>query len=250
MSGLLSGEVAIITGAANGMGAAHAQRFIDEGASVVVSDLADAAGEELAERLGPGALFAHHDVTDPASWAHVVQSAEKTFGLVTVLVGNAGRAGAVAGLLELSLDDYYSVVAVDQHAILLGMRAVVPSMARAGHGSIVNISSISGRVATGPTPNIAYTAAKFAVRGLTRHAAVELGPQGIRVNCVLPGGVDTPLARDIRATRTDEENARFLPPLGRMARPEEMSSVVAFLASTQASFVNGAELVVDGGKLA
>lgn len=246
----LRGEVAIITGAANGMGAAHARRFVDEGAVVVLTDIADDDGRALADELGDRALFVHHDVADPQSWTEVIRRAQERFGSVSVLVNNAGRAGAVSGLLDLDLDDYHAVVAVDQHAILYGMRAVVPGMRRAGRGSIVNVSSISGLVAAGPSPNIAYTAAKFAVRGLTRHAAVELGPFGIRVNCVLPGGVDTPLARSIRATRSDAENARFLPPLGRMAQPTEMSEAVIFLASTRSSFVNGAELVVDGGRLA
>lgn len=249
MSGL-AGEVAIVTGAAHGMGAVHARRFIEEGASVVLSDVADDDGRALAEHLGDRAVFVHHDVTAPESWATVVDRAQQEFGAVSVLVNNAGRAGAVAGLLDLELGDYLAVIAVDQHAILYGMRAVAPTMRRAGRGSIVNISSISGMVATGPTPNIGYTAAKFAVRGLTRHAAVELGPCGIRVNCVLPGGVDTPLSRGIRATRSDEENARFLPPVGRMAQPTEMSEAVLFLASARSSFVNGAELVVDGGRLA
>ncbi|MGM7668046.1 SDR family NAD(P)-dependent oxidoreductase [Microbacterium sp. A93] len=250
MSGRLDGKIAIITGAAQGMGEAHAERFVREGAQVVLTDLQTKQGEALAARLGQNALFIEHDVTDEQAWTEVVRAAEARYGTVNVLINNAGRTGPVADILTLSVEDYMSTVAVDQHGILYGMRAVAPGMIAAGGGSIVNISSVAGILANGTSPNIGYTAAKFAVRGLTRQAAVDLGPRGVRVNCVLPGGVDTPLALAVRASRTAEENAKNLPPIGRSGRVEDLSQVVLFLATEESSFVSGADFVIDGGRSA
>jgi 3alpha(or 20beta)-hydroxysteroid dehydrogenase len=245
----LENKVAIITGGARGMGAAHAKRFIDEGAKVAITDLADGAGAQLAAELGENAIFLRHDVTDPDSWAEVVSKTEEKFGPVTVLVNNAGLAGPFTTTAELTTDDYLKTVAVDQHGVFYGMRAVIPGMLKAGGGSIVNISSVAGFSHVPGTPSVAYTASKYAVRGMTKATATEYTGKGIRVNSVHPGGVMTPMMKE---SLTDDQVKEIgsAVPIGRMANPEEVSSVVAFLASDDASYVSGTEYVVDGGMLA
>ena len=242
--GRLEGKVAIVTGAAQGMGEAHARAFIREGARVVLTDINAPRGEELAQELGDAAAFMRHDVADAAGWKQVVALAEERFGKVTVLVNNAGVIGPVKGLLDLTQEEFLQVCAVNQLGVFLGMQAVVPSMTAAGGGSIVNISSIAGMLGTAASSNAAYCASKFAVRGMSKLIAVWHGKDGIRVNSVHPGYILTPMM--IAATDAQGGGAAAAIPLGRMAQPEEVSNVVLFLASDESSFVSGAEYVVDG----
>lgn len=247
--GRLDDKVAIITGAAQGMGAEHARVFVAEGARVLLTDISDDDGRALAEELGDAARFVHHDVTQPESWAEAVRAANEAFGPVTVLVNNAGYAGPVATVATMTDEDYLRTIAIDQHGTFFGMRAVIPGMIEAGGGSIVNISSVAGMVHQIDVPNPAYTAAKFAVRGLTKAAAVQFGPQRIRVNSVHPGGVLTPMLKNTVPAEALEALNKDVP-LRRMAEPREVSNLVVFLASDDSSYITGAEHLIDGGQTA
>jgi 3alpha(or 20beta)-hydroxysteroid dehydrogenase len=248
MMNRLSGKIAIVTGAAQGMGASHARLFVEEGARVVLTDLNVDAGQALADDLGENAIFHRHDATDFSQWALVVATAEQTFGPVNVLVNNAGILGPIATTADLEVEDYLKVCAVNQHSEFYGMKAVIPSMLSAGGGSIVNISSIAGIVANYGFPSIAYVASKSAVRGMTKAAAVEYGRDGIRVNSVHPGFIQTPMM----VAATDEGGGDALRdiPLGRIADPREVSQLVLFLASDESSYITGSEHLVDAGMLA
>lgn len=246
--GRLAGKVAIVTGAAQGMGEAHARRFVREGAKVVLTDVNRDRGETLGFELGPNALFIEHDVADEAGWFRVVEQCRARFGPPTVLVNNAGIIGPVKRLLDFSAEEFLQVRAVNQLGVFLGMKAVVPSMIEAGGGSIVNISSIAGMLGTEASSNAAYCASKWAVRGMSKLAAVWHGSNRIRVNSVHPGYILTPMM--IAATDEQGGGAAAAIPLGRLAQPDEVSNVVLFLASDEASFVSGAEHVVDGAMIA
>lgn len=245
-SGRLEGKVAIVTGAAQGMGAAHARRLVAEGAKVLVTDVNAAAGEALVGELGDNARFHQLDVTSEAGWAAAVADAESAFGPVTVLVNNAGITGSNCGTVEFSPAEYDKVCAINQTAVYLGIRAVVPSMQTAGMGSIINVSSISGIVNIYGTPNVAYAASKFAVRGITKFTAMEYAAQKIRVNSVHPGYIRTPM---MTATLNDEQIvlASGNVPMKRVGEPDEVSSLIVFLASDEAAFITGTEHVIDGG---
>ncbi|MGW5571515.1 glucose 1-dehydrogenase [Nocardia thailandica] len=233
--GRLAGKVAVISGAARGMGAAHARRFVGEGASVVLGDVLDAEGEALAAELGEAAVYQHLDVREPDQWKAVVELAVERFGGVQVLINNAGIANGNR-LVDFALDEWQRIIDINLTGTFLGMQAVVPAMT--GGGSIVNISSVEGM--RGSPGLHGYTATKFAVRGLTKSAALELAPQGIRVNSVHPGLITTPMTENIPAD--------FLQiPLGRAADSDEVSALVAYLASDESSYSTGAEFVVDGG---
>lgn len=247
-NGRLEGKVAIVTGASQGMGEAHARLFVREGARVVMTDINEARGEELAEEFGENALFVSHDVRRKDEWKKVVDTTQRTFGEVTVLVNNAGVIGPVQGLLDFEEADFLDVCAVNQLGVFLGMKAVLPSMIRAGGGSIVNISSIAGMLGTKESSNAAYCASKWAVRGMSKLIAAQHGVDGIRVNSVHPGYILTPMM--IAATDEQGGGAAAAIPLGRLAQPEEVSNMVLFLASDEASFVSGAEHVVDGAMIA
>jgi 3alpha(or 20beta)-hydroxysteroid dehydrogenase len=245
----LKNKVAIITGAARGMGASHAKMFVDEGAKVVLTDLDEVKGEALARSLGEdNALFVRQDVTRLEDWHETVRKAEQKFGSITILVNNAGVLGPVAGVCELTEKDYLQVCTVNQHSVFYGMQAVLPSMLKAGIGSIVNISSIAGMAANYGFPNLAYVASKFAVRGMTKAAAVEYGRFNIRVNSVHPGFIQTPMM--VEATDEQGGDALAQIPLGRIAQPEEVSNLVLFLACDEASYITGSEYLVDAGMLA
>jgi len=247
-TGRLAGKVAVITGAAQGMGEAHARVFVREGARVVLTDINAEQGQALAAELGEACLFVAHDVASSSDWARVVEAAEARFGPISVLVNNAGTIGPVKGLLDLSEEEFLSVCAVNQLGVFLGMKAVVPGMIAAGAGSIVNISSIAGMLGTRSSSNAAYCASKFAVRGMSKLIAAQYGRSGIRVNSVHPGYILTPMM--VAATDENGGGAAEAIPLGRMAQPEEVSNVVLFLASDESSFVSGAEHVVDGAMIA
>jgi 3alpha(or 20beta)-hydroxysteroid dehydrogenase len=244
----LNGKIAIITGASQGMGTAHARAFVAEGAKVVLTDLNAEAGEALAAELGEAAIFVKHDVADAAGWARVVAAGEARFGPINVLVNNAGIIGPVAKTADLAETDYLKVCSVNQLGVFLGMQAVLPAMVAQGGGSIVNISSISGMVAIVGTPNLAYAGSKFAVRGMTKQVALEYGALGIRANSVHPGYVKTPMM--VAATDEDGGGAAAVIPLGRFAESDEISPLVVFLASDESSFITGMEHVIDGGMTA
>jgi 3alpha(or 20beta)-hydroxysteroid dehydrogenase len=248
----LDGKVALITGAGSGMGATHAQVFVRDGAKVILTDIDDEAGRRVAGELGDAALFLAHDVTDPDSWATVVAAGSAHFGTIDVLVNNAGVAGPLQRSLELSIHDYLKTISVDQHGTFYGMRAVIPAMIDAGGGSIVNVSSVAGMAATSGFPNAAYVAAKFAVRGLTKAAAIEYAAQNVRINSVHPGAVLTPLTEAALEEYGAEFRASFEAsiPMRRLAMPLEVSEAVAFLASDASSYTTGMEYVIDGGLLA
>lgn len=246
--GRLSGKVAIITGASQGMGESHARLFIEEGAKVILTDVQAAVGEAIANELGENALFIRHDVSKLADWTHVMAEGEAKFGLVTVLVNNAGVIGKVASASEMSEEDYRFVMDVNELGVFHGMKSVLPSMIKAGIGSIVNISSIAGMAAVYGAPNIAYTASKFAVRGMTKQIAIEYGKHNIRCNTIHPGFIKTPMM----AAATDEAGGEAVGmiPLGRLAEPREVSNLAIFLASDESSFITGMEHVIDGGMTA
>lgn len=237
----LAGKVAIITGAAQGMGAAHARAFVKEGAKVVLTDLNDDKGQALALELGANSLFIKQDVTSKEDWDRVIEATEAHFGLIDILVNNAGITQSKS-LLETSLDDYRRIVEINQVSVFLGMKAVVPSMIKAGGGSIVNISSINGLVGGA----IGYTDSKFAVRGMTKAAALECAAYNIRINSVHPGVIETPMIMQEDTRSAVEAFAQHIP-LKRVAKPEEVSSLVLYLASDDSSYSTGSEFVVDGG---
>lgn len=237
--GRLLNKNAIITGAARGMGAAHARLFIAEGATVTLSDLREDEGRALAAELGSSAQFVCHDVASAAGWAETAAAAER-FGPVTILVNNAGI--SVEGpIAEFSDEDYDRVIATNQTSVFMGCRAVVPSMRRAGIGSIVNISSAAGLV--GFPNGAAYCASKFAVRGLTKAFAMELASEGIRVNSVHPGVVETPMVGGL------DVPALVVPtvPLGRIGQPADIAHLVLYLASDESGYCTGSEFIADGG---
>ena len=244
----LKGKVAIITGAARGMGESHARTFIAEGAKVVLTDLSEAAGQKLADELGENAIFIKHDTTNIQHWATVVKTAEQKFGPVNVLINNAGILGPIAKTADLREEDYQKVCNVNQHSLFYGMKATIPSMLKAGIGSIVNISSIAGMVANYGFPSLAYVASKFAVRGMTKATAVEYGPKNIRVNSVHPGFINTPMM--VEATNDEGGDALAQIPLGRLAQPKEVSNLVLFLASDESSYITGSEHIIDAGMIA
>ncbi len=244
----LKNKVAIITGAAQGMGEAHARLFVAEGAKVILTDLNEKDGQALAGSLGENAMFIKQDVTQKADWNRVVREGEAHFGTINVLVANAGVIGKVSSTLDFTEEDYHFVCNINQTGVFLGIQAVLPSMIKAGGGSIVNISSIAGIVACYGLPNIAYVASKFAVRGMTKRVAVEFGDKNIRCNSIHPGFIKTPMM--VAATDEGGGDALSMIPLNRMADPIEVSNLALFLASDESSFITGMEHVIDGGMTA
>jgi 3alpha(or 20beta)-hydroxysteroid dehydrogenase len=240
VDGRLSGKVAIISGAARGQGAAEARLFAAEGARVVLGDVLDDEGAAVAAELGDAAVYTHLDVTDEEQWQAAVAVAESRFGPVTVLVNNAGILHFQA-VHRTDADDFDRVMRVNVRGVFLGMKAVTEPMERAGGGSIVNISSTAGL--QGLPFVAAYVASKWAVRGLTKSAAIDLGHKGIRVNSVHPGGIDTPM---IAGTTSDAPFYQRLP-VARMGTADEVALAVLFLASDESAYIAGAELAVDGG---
>ena len=246
--GRLDGKVAIISGAARGQGEAEARLFADEGAAVVLGDILDDEGEAVAASIaesGGRALYQRLDVTEEGDWAAIVERANAEYGGLHVLVNNAGIGGASTLVEDTSLDDYMRVINVNQVGVFLGMRAAIPSIRASGGGSIVNVSSTAGL--EGSPTLAAYASSKWAVRGLTRVGAMELAEDGIRVNSVHPGPIDTPL---LRGAGIPPENWGRATPLGRVGTVDDMASLLLFLASDDSSFCTGAEFVIDGGMTA
>ena len=241
----LEGKTAIITGGARGMGETHVRRFLAEGANVHFTDVLQSEGDALAGELGPAALFTFADVASEADWAAVVASTESRFGSVDILVNNAGIV-IRHPIEDMSEAEYRLVIDVNQIGVFLGMKAAIPALRRSGGGAIINISSIAGFV--GRVQTIAYASSKFAVRGMTKVAAKELGEYGIRVNSVHPGAILTPMfesvGEEVRRSLTDAV------PLRRMGMPGEVSDLLVFLASDESTYCSGAEFVIDGGLLA
>ena len=242
--GRLDGKVAIVTGAARGQGAAIARRFVAEGARVVLTDVVDEEGKVLADGLGEHARYVHHDVTSEDSWDDAVPATVDAYGGLNVLVNNAGIL-KWSPMHKLPLDDYMSVIQVNQVGCFLGMKAVIAAMREAGGGSIINQSSTSGL--EGMAGVIAYSASKFAVRGMTKTAAIELGRFGIRVNAVCPGGINTQMGNPFEQEGEELQRNYAMNPIPRIGEPNEVAGIMVFLASDESSFCTGADFVVDGG---
>jgi 3alpha(or 20beta)-hydroxysteroid dehydrogenase len=248
--GRLDGKVALITGGARGMGKSHVRHFVAEGALVVFGDVLDDRGEAVAAGLGEQSCrYIHHDVTSEDDWAAAVALALDAFGRLDVLVNNAGIL-TFAPIADMPLTEFRRVLEVNAVGCWLGMKAAIDPMKAAGGGSIVNISSIEGF--TGAEGLSAYSASKFAIRGMTKVAARELARFGIRVNSVHPGGVLTRMIIESAGARAAEDGEAFIKamPMGRFAEPVEISRLVAYLASDESSYSTGSEFVADGGLLA
>lgn len=242
-NGRLAGKVAIVTGGAMGQGAEIARAYVAEGARVVIADVAKEQGQALADELGDHAHFVHHDVSDAASWASLVEDTTTRFGPVDVLANNAGilRFGDIE---RMPAEEVELLWRVNQLGVFLGMQAVSRTMRKNGGGSIINASSVEGLA--GMPSCTAYAATKWAIRGMTKCAAMELGPKGIRVNSVHPGMIDTPMTRVHGGDAAMEFGASKVP-LRRVGTPEDIAPVYVFLASDESSYINGAEIAVDGG---
>ncbi|HEX9635657.1 MAG TPA: glucose 1-dehydrogenase [Candidatus Limnocylindria bacterium] len=247
MSKALHGKVAIVTGAARGIGAATSRALANAGASVVITDVLDDEGDALARELcaaGADARYAHLDVSSEEQWQAVVDRAQRDIGHVDVLVNNAGI-GTMEDVEQETVEGWDRVISINQRGVWLGMKAVVPGMKSNGGGSIVNISSIFGAVG-GFGSSIAYHATKGAVRLMTKNAAIRYAKEGIRVNSVHPGFIDTPMLEAVKGTPFEQTMVEGTP-MGRLGRPEEIASVIAFLAGDGAAYMTGSEVYVDGG---
>ena len=243
MNQQLLGKVAIVSGGAGGMGITHTRALVHEGASVVSFDLHPGSVPALIEELGAEKVqFIAGDVTSPQDWNRVVTFAQEQHGRVDILVNNAGIC-PVQRLESVTEAEFRKVIDVNQTGVFLGMQAVLPAMRDHG-GSIVNIASNAGIV--GFADIFGYVASKWAVRGMTRAAALELADLGIRVNAVCPGDTDTQMLRSNLATAGDSVPPVEDLPFRRWARPEEISAAVVFLASDASSYMSGTDLVVDG----
>lgn len=244
------GRTVLVTGAARGQGASHARGFAGEGANVVLADVREESGRALAEDLGDKALFVRLDVSNPSEWASAVEATERRFGPISILVNNAGVLAPDVSIAESDPADWDQVLATNLKGPYLGIRAVAPSMKRAGGGSIVNIASTSGHVGT---PRLApYVASKWGVRGLTQTAATELARDRIRVNAVSPGVIDTPLITEpLRADAAPVSDHFSADPFAvpRFGQPAEITRLVMFLASDESAFITGSDYVIDGGML-
>lgn len=242
----VQGKVTLITGAARGMGEAHTRLFAAEGSTVMMTDVLDEAGEKVAAELRDAGHDVHYmrmDVTSEASWVAAMSEVERRWGRLDIVLNNAGIVGSMKGAHEEDVDAWTKITAINQQGVFLGIKHAVPALRKAGGGSIVNTCSINGAV--GGAGFFSYQASKGAVRMMTKAAALQYVKDGIRINSVCPGLVMTPMA----AEEGEESNRAFAAatPMGRGARPEEISYGVLFLASDEASYITGTELYIDGG---
>lgn len=236
----MAGKVALISGGARGMGAAHAQAIVAAGGKVVIGDLLDEAGESLARELGvENAVYVHLDVTEMASWEAAVALAREQFGKLNVLINNAGIVN-YGSLIDYSPEDWNSIIAVNLTGQFLGIKAATPLLLASAPSSIINISSTAGM--QGIAELHGYTASKFGVRGLTKSVALELASRNVRANSVHPGTIATPMNAGLDVADFN--------PMGRMGEATEVSKLIIYLASDESSFVTGAEFLIDGGELA
>ncbi len=236
------GKTALITGAARGQGAEHARRLVAEGARVVLTDVLREDGEALAAKLGSPALFLHSDVGEEAAWIEAVAATTAFGGGLDYLVNNAGVA-RFSAIGETDVAAFQMHQRINELGVFLGMKHAAPLMTKRGGGSIVNVSSLGGLRAGGG--DIAYVSSKWAVRGMTKAAAKEYGPLGIRVNSIHPGLVLTPMLGEVSPETIAARSARV--PLGRAGTPADISGLVLFLLSDDAGYITGAEIVIDGG---
>ena len=236
--GRVEGKVALVTGGARGMGEAHVRLLVAEGARVVSTDILIPEGEAVAHELGGSARFMPHDVSVAADWGRVVADTEAVFGPIDILVNNAG-VSMLGSIEDLTEERFRKVIDINQVSVFLGMKAVLPSMRRAGGGSMINISSVAGMI--GVPGAVGYSASKWAVRGMTKTAALEFGQYNIRVNSVHPGTIKTPMTSGV----ADKLLTRFALP--RLGEVQEVASMVLFLASDESRYSTGAEFIVDGG---
>uniref|UniRef100_UPI00340C6207 SDR family oxidoreductase n=1 Tax=Nocardia xishanensis TaxID=238964 RepID=UPI00340C6207 len=239
----LYGRVVLISGGASGMGASHARAFIAAGAAVMIGDIADEAGRRLSAELGERAAYVHLDVTSAADWERAVAETVRRFGELSVLVNNAGVLDG-GPLGTYTKKQWQQVISVNLTGPFLGLSAARDALVAARPSSVINISSAAG--IQGVAGMHAYTASKFGLRGLTKSAALELAPHGVRVNSVHPGGILTPMIGATEEVTVD----RGADTRTRLGIPQEVSSLVVFLASTESSYCNGAEYLVDGGMTA
>jgi 3alpha(or 20beta)-hydroxysteroid dehydrogenase len=240
----LAGKTAIVTGGARGMGEATVRLFIEHGARVVIGDISEEQGRALADEFGAAAVFCRMDVTAEDDWAQAVAAAE-ALGPLNVLVNNAGVLH-MASILDTTAEEYMRVVRINQLGAFLGIRAVINPMKAAGGGSIINVSSIDGLHSA---PGLAaYSSSKWALRGLTRTAAIELGQYGIRCNTVHPGGIFTEMGGKGLISEEDMNKSIYRDfPIPRVGQPEEVANVTLFLATDEATYSTGSEFVADGG---
>lgn len=242
--GCMEGKVAIITGAAQGMGEATARLFAKEGAKVVIADILDDAGQAVAEDIGENAIFSHLNVNDEDQWKATVKAAVDSFGKLTTLVNNAAVLHFTAAE-NIEKADLERVLGINVVGPLMGVKHAIPELTKNESSVIVNISSVDGL--RGSNGLIAYTASKWAVRGITKSLAFEFGPRGVRVVSVHPGGVNTQMGNPSGDVGEELLRPYRSVPLQRIGRPEEIAQTTMFVCSDAASYITGAEIAVDGG---
>ena len=247
--GKLDGQVALISGGSRGQGEAQARLFASEGASVALADVLDAEGELVAASIndtGGDALYLHLDVTEQAQWKATIDAVVERFGRLDMLINNAGIA-RIKSMEESTLEDYLEVIRINQVGVWLGMQAAIPALKQAGGGCIINTSSVAGL--RGYAGLGAYVSSKFAVRGMTKVAAQELGQHNIRVNSVHPGPIDTPMIRDPEVATRAPDDTSYDAPIPRVGTVDEVAAMMLFIAA-DATYSTGSEFVIDGGAMA